>query len=70
MFCKKEFEVVSNLRFIAGQISCSAELSKKNVLKPWGQVYSRCNTGIRYFNAQMKKAYFVGLNIFYSKVSI
>ena len=29
MFTKKEFAVVSNLRFLAAQISCSVELSMK-----------------------------------------
>ena len=36
MFSKKEFAVVNSLRLIAGQISCSAELSMKKVLKPRG----------------------------------
>ena len=31
-FSKKEFGIVSNLRFISMKISCSAELSMKNVL--------------------------------------
>ena len=32
IFSKKEFRIVSNLRLLRGQISCSAELSMKKVL--------------------------------------
>ena len=32
MFSKKEFAIVSNVKFVRGHISCSAELSMKNVL--------------------------------------
>ena len=35
MSSKTEYAVVSNLRFLAEQISCSAELNMKKVLYTW-----------------------------------